>query len=251
MQISIIDWTNGLNARHQVGIDFLVAPPQAHYQNGMAERSIKSVKELLDKVYRNQRLSALSYQTAFQWTSNELNNLPLMLGSNYESFDKMDLITPNRLLKGSNIERCPSGPAVLATPSKAIQHQKKVYEAWVEAWKDQTLQSFIPRGSKWKTSSISQPEVDDAIVFTKKDQDSLGESMWTLGRVKSVEKSKDDKVRKLKIEYRNIDEKVFRETERTPREIAIIHKEGELAIVEQMNVAAKEANLAFIKENLP
>ena len=78
----------------------------------------------------------------------------------------------------------------------------------------------------------------------------LGEPSWRVGRIKSVQRSSDNHVRRVTIEYRNSDEKTFRTTERGPRQIAILHAEGDIELTDQLNDAARLANLAFSKETI-
>ena len=52
-----------------------------HNYHGQVERSIREVKKLFDTVYRGVKMDIMGYETCFAWISNELNNLPLCLGS--------------------------------------------------------------------------------------------------------------------------------------------------------------------------
>ena len=250
LQFSMVDWINDLNTKKQLSVDARICPVGAHNFSGQVERSIKSIKILFDTVFGGLKLTQLGYQTSFAWIAAELNNIPICLGSSYENFDRMDLLTPNRLIHGSNIDRTPSGPATLAAPSRTHQQQVKVQQAWMEAWQTQILQKFIPRSKKWRTTT-EEPKIHDIVVFPRKQGEVvLGEPSWRVGRIKSVQRSSDNHVRRVTIEYRNSDEKTFRTTERGPRQIAILHAEGDIELTDQLNDAARLANLAFSKETI-
>ena len=75
---------------------------------------------------------------------------------------------------------------------------------------------------------------------------SLGGPTYRIGRVREAVKGKDGLVRKLILEYKNANEKVFRTTDRNPRQTAILHRESEVELTQQLNIAAKEANLAVM-----
>jgi hypothetical protein len=45
-------------------------------------------------------MDIMGYETCFAWISNELNNLPLCLGSKYRDLGSLDLLTPNWVIHG-------------------------------------------------------------------------------------------------------------------------------------------------------
>jgi hypothetical protein len=61
----------------------LACPMCGHNYHGQVERSIREVKKLFDTVYCGVKLDIMGNETCFAWISNELNNLPLCLGSKY------------------------------------------------------------------------------------------------------------------------------------------------------------------------
>jgi hypothetical protein len=63
-----------------------------------------------------------------------------------------------------------------------------------------------------------------------------------VGRVAQVEVSdKDARVRAVSIEYKNSNESVFRTTRRAVRGVAVLHREDELELVQELNAAARAA----------
>ena len=104
MQISWVDVSHTLNSQFQVGVEYSPCPVRGHNYHGQVERSIREIKKLFFSVYRGIKLDVLGFETAFAWVSNELNNLPICLGSRYKGIDNLDLITPNRLIQGRRTE---------------------------------------------------------------------------------------------------------------------------------------------------
>ena len=220
----------------------------AHNEIGLAERSIREIKKLFNKVFSGMKLTDLGYETAFAWIATALNNIPLCLGSSYVDYDRMDLITPSRLILGRNVDRACHGPSVLGTLSEMKQQQLKIADAWQKAWTDQVMQKFIPRQSKWQKSDEQLPEKGDICIF-QRTETSLGGPTYRIGRVRHAETAKDGLNRTLTLEYKNSGEKVFRTTTRNPRQVAVLHHEHEVGLTEQLNQAAKRARLQFLKNN--
>ena len=250
MEISWVDVSTTLNARHQVGVEFEACPVGGHNFHGQVERSIREVKKLFDTVYKGKKLDIMGYETAFAWISNELNNLPLCLGSKYKDLDNLDLLTPNRLIHGRSNRRAMSGPCTVDKPSKMLEKMNEIFEAWWKAWHNEKLADFVVKPAKWFRSSPAIC-VGDIVVFQKKGQEqSLGTPIWTIGRVVKADPSPmDGKVRDITIEYKNLNESVFRTTHRAARSVAVLHKEGDLDLMQELSAASREATKAlFMKE---
>ena len=118
MEVSWIDVSSNLNAKHGVGVDFSPCPVGGHNVHGMVERSIREVKRLFQTVYGGLKLDIMSYETAFTWVANELNNLPICIGSKYKNLEHTDLITPSRLIFGHTNRRALSGCCSLGKPHR-------------------------------------------------------------------------------------------------------------------------------------
>ena len=70
----------------------------------------------------------------------------------------------------------------------------------------------------------------------------VGEPIWRVGRVTEVELSdRDLQARVVIIEYKNSRESVFRTTRRSVRKVAVLHREDEVELVQQINAAARAA----------
>ena len=212
------------------------------------ERSIKEIKKLFDGVFGGLKLDILSYETAFSWVSNELNNIPICLGNRYKNLERVELITPNRLMLGRNNSRSMSGEFKIQQPTRLMKQLELVFEAWWKVWASEKILDFVPQPPKW-TKNSGQVSAGDIVLFPKDTTDGNFDVVWKLGRVNMVMKSKDGKIRKLRIEYKNENESVFRKTDRAAREVAVLHHEGDVVLVEQLNAAAKSANLMMIQRS--
>ena len=245
----IVDIARELSTKYQVGIEYQTCPVGGHNAHGAVERSIREIKTLLNRVYSGLKLDLISYETCFAWIANELNCFPLCLGSRTSNLDNLDLITPSRLLLGRNNRRSLGGYVKMEGPSRLMEQMEKVYRSWWSVWKDEKLVDYIPQSPLWKTTS-GQPAVGDIVLFLKLESEaSFGSPVWRLGRVEDVEYSLDGVIRTVVISYKNDGEKIFRKTRRSVRKVAVLHHEGDLELVEELNEASKGAGQQFFLRN--
>ena len=243
MEISVVDITDFLKVNYQVGVKFSTCAVASHNAHGMVERSIREVKSLLNKIYKGLRLDIMSFETCLTWIASELNNLPICLGSRVDNLDHTDLITPSRLILGRNNHRALGGYARLSTPSRLIDQMDAVYDVWWKIWRTEKLIDFIPQPSKWKKTN-EQLKEGDIVIFLKADSENrLGEPIWRIARVKSVSVSEDGLARTAVLEYRNPNEKTFRTTNRSVRTVVVVHREGDLDVLQSLERAAQSADL--------
>lgn len=197
-------------------------------------------------MFNGLKLDSLGYESAFAWISNEMNNLPICLGSRYKDLSHLDLISPNRLLLGRNNRRSPVGCTLAPIPDKLMKQMKSVYDAWWNTWKEEKLVEYVPQPKKW-TKTTYVPQAGDVVLFPREEKRALlGQTAWRIGRVQSTEPGSDRKTRVAIIEYRNYKEKVYRSTRRSVRDLAVLHKEGTLELIDTLNKASKEANISFL-----
>ena len=251
MEVNLHDIEHTLDTRHQVGIEHEVVPVGGHNANGQAERAIKDIKKIFFETYNNLRLDIMGYETAFSWVCNEINNMPICLGSRYRDLENLDLITPNRLTLGRNNRRSLSGCATISTPSRMMNQMQLVYDSWWTAWKKEKIVCFAPQPKKWSNTSY-HPKIGDIVVF-QKDTQVYGEPVWRVGRIIEAEKRSDNHARKLVIEYKLGDTETpvellkFKTVNRSTRQVAVLHEEGALELIDALNLAAKEADINYIQ----
>ena len=251
MQISWVDVSYTLNSQFQVGVEFKPCPVGGHNYHGQVERSIREIKKLFTSVYRGVKLDILGYETAFAWVSNELNNLPICLGSRYKNLDNLDLITPNRLIQGRSNRRAMSGPCTIEAPSRMLEKMDDIFEAWWKVWSEERLADFVAKPPKWFRSDPDL-ELGNIVVFQKRGpEQAIGSPVWTIGRIVNVTKSAaDGRVREVEVEYKNASEKTWRVTHRAARAVAVLHREEDLEVLQGLNAAARDADRLHVSWQL-
>ena len=237
---------HGFNTSYGVGIEYLTAPVGGHNANGMAERAIQEIKRLYDLVYKGLKFDCIDFETSLAWISNELNNFPMCLGTEFRSLEELDLLTPNRLLLGKNNRACLSGPCVVAGPKRMVDKQVEISKAWWTVWQHERLPRFMPASPLWRQSDPAI-SVGDIVTFAKTGSEhKLGEPVWRIGRVIKAVKSADGQVRQAEVEYRHGDEATFRTTTRSVRTLAVLQKEEDIELTQELNLAARTANRLMI-----
>ena len=246
MEVNWTDVATSLNSQYGTGVNFEVCPPHAHYMHGAVERSILEIKRIFNAVFSGLKMELFSFETAFAYCANEMNNLPLCLGSRYDNLGSTDIICPNRLLLGRNNRSAPVGFTGMAAPSELVDQMSKVHKGWWKAWLGETIADYIPKPTKWSNTS-DQPAVGDVVIFVKESADDQpGDTIWRIGEVEKFEPSADGLVRKVWIKYKNNGRKKVEKVQRSVRDIAVLHRESELEIFEQLNLAAKDAAIGML-----
>ena len=91
---------------------------------------------------------------------------------------------------------------------------------------------------KWFKSD-QDPKVGDIVLFLKSDKEF--KKMYQYGIISDLKISRDQKIREIEIECKNVGEKSKRRTTRGTREVVIIHPVNELGLVRELNILS--ANL--------
>ena len=217
---------------HEVGVTFQVAPSGAHYMHGKVERKIRHVKESFDKHLHGHRLSIIDWETLGDQIANAINNLPIGVGNLCRDLENIDLITPNRLLLARNNNRSPAGTLeVTHDVSKLIEQNDNIFKVWFQAWVTSCVQhlTFQP---KWFKSD-EDIKVGDVVLFLKSDKEF--EKLYQYGLICEIHPGRDQRIRRVTVEYQNKDEKTRRKVSRGTREIVVIHPVGELGLVRELN----------------
>jgi len=227
---------NFYNIQHQLHTDhhviFQACPVGGHHIHGKVERKIREIKKSMEIAIQNERLSILNWETLVAEIANSINDLPLALGNVIGEFESMDLLTPNRLLFGRNNARSPAAPLQMTNdPSKLIQANERIFEAWFEVWMTSHVPKLMTR-PKWFTTE-RHLKVGDVIMFNK--HESQLKCVYRYGIVKDVNVGKDGCIREAVIRYRNDKENGDRETNRAVRKLVVIHPVDELSLYEELS----------------
>ena len=227
-ELSWFEVAHLISAHYGVGFDYEVCPPHAHYMHGAVERSIKEIKRILDNTFKGLKLHLLAFETALAFCCNQLNNLPICLGSHTDHLGHRDVLTPNRLILGRNNKRSPNSVTQVPSNSRLADQLEAIEKSWWKVWEAERLVDFVPQPAKWPRSN-NNLAVGSVIVFPMaKPKSPIGEVVWKYGKVSEIYPSRDGLVRKVKISYQNYKEEVWREVTRGAREVAVVHDEGDL-----------------------
>ena len=227
-ELSWLEIAHLISAHYGVGFEYEVCPPHAHYMHGAVERSIKEIKRLLDNTFKGLKLHLLAFETALAFCCNQLNNLPICLGSRVDYLGHRDVLTPNRLIMGRNNKRSPASLTNVPSNSRLAEQLEAIEKSWWRIWQSERLVDFVPQPAKWPRSNSNVPVGAIVIFPMAKPKSPIGEVMWKYGKVAEVFPSRDNQVRKVRLTYQNYKEEVWRSVTRGAREIAVIHEEDDL-----------------------
>ena len=128
-------------------------------------------------------MDIMGYKTCFAWISNELNNLPLCLGSKYRDLWSLELLTPNWLIHVRANRRAMVGPCTIKNPTCTLEKMEDIFQAWWNAWYNEKLADFVAKPPKWYQSGPAI-QVGDIVVFQKRpEEQKLGSPIWSADRV--------------------------------------------------------------------
>ena len=243
-EFSLADITKTLNGK-RCTIEYEIGPTAAHNYQGCVERSIKEIKTLFNATFHGLKLDVMSYETAFSYIANEINNMPICTVSRTDDIGHADLITPNRLIHGRNNRRAPTGPVRVEQPSRLLEQMERLYQSWWQIWLYERLPDYIPKPKKFGKTG-PQPKEMDIVVFLRAPDELVGDQLWRLGQVTHLITSDDGVVRQVIIRWRKHWKEEFHETRRSVRHIAILFSEDELTLVDHIRSASSQCNIAYI-----
>ena len=229
MRLNFNDLQHQLHKR--VSVEFTVCPVGGHNMNGKAERKIREINKSIERSAHKEKLSLMQWETLASIIANNINDMPINIGSKCD-VENLDLITPNRLLLGRSNQRSPTGEMVVCdNPSKILKENLKIYNAWFENW----LLNHVPKlmeHPKWFKGDKNL-QVGDIVLFTK--TDSPISSTYQYGMITEVEPSKDGIVRKVRVKYTNANESTSRETFRSVRNLVLIQSIDEMDFMDELH----------------
>ena len=238
----------------QIGMETHLKAVQSHGERGRVERAIRTVRSMLKRSgVHETKHSVMGWETHFAMVANMMNNVPIARterSSKSNRGEADEILTPNRLLLGRNnvrsLERMDrSGTNLDSVLEKNIKIQNKFYELLIK-----NIFELVPQ-PKWFKNDVDL-KVNDIVLYIHKESTHASEHYWRLGRVKEIKS--DKKPTKVLIEYKNVNEKKFRTTERMTRELVVVHKVDDLdfntAQHQQVLFASSHFSLRCSKEDL-
>ena len=212
---------------------------QAHHEHGRVERAIRGIRDVFAQqdVDRHKQ-SIISWETTLCCVSGVINNLPVArLSDATQGVREIDILTRNRLLLGRNNYRSPEGDFYV--PGKPGEMLEKIKDINRDFYKKlmENLSSFIDK-PKWHRGS-EDVQVGDVVLFMVEEKKIA--STWMLGIVEE-KISTDSRPGKWRLKYQNASESHYRYTERSSRDLVIIHKISDLDYNSKSHFEAMEAN---------
>ena len=182
------------NFCRQKKIEWIFNPPSASHMGGAWERMIRSVRQILKAIFKEQLVSDEVLSTVMAEVVNILNSRPLTRNSD-SALDEQPL-TPNHLL---HLRPCPDLP-----PGIFDKDDLSCRRAWRQAqylanlfwlrWTREYLPNLLER-KKWNTLRRNL-EVGDLVLLA---DESFPRGKWPLGRVVEVMPSRDGLVRTVRV----------------------------------------------------
>ncbi|XP_031560858.1 uncharacterized protein LOC116296887 [Actinia tenebrosa] len=179
------------------GLTWTFGPADSPWHQGAVESLVKLAKRAIHFAIANQRLSAPEFLTVCYEVSNLLNERPIGVLPCTDS--AINVLTPNSLLLGRaraiNPLRWQPQDSKIVTRYHLVQ---AVTDDFWKRWTELYAPSLVVR-RKWHTSNRNLLPNDVVIVADK----NTFRGEYRLGLVKEVFPSKDAKVRRVTVTYKN------------------------------------------------
>ena len=187
-------WVESLNVDHlgrvlcSHGIEWSFNPSYASHRGGVWERLIRSVKDGLNRVTREQTMTDEVLSTLLIEVERILNNRPLVpfLGDNV---DKLALRPSDILLMRNNGGILPEA-SIIDRYNRGWRQAQQLASAFWKRWSDEYLRTLLKR-QRWMNKQRNL-RVDDVVLVVC---DHLPKDQWPLGIIQAVEVSADGLVR--------------------------------------------------------
>ena len=228
------------------GIKFDVCSVGGHNEHGLVGRVIRTLQDSMEVAgIKTSKLTTLGLQTLCKLVENDHNNIPLgfKFDRDQDNTDVLKLITRNMLRVGRSNTRALAGPLRLPVgASELVDKVAKLYDAWFRIWSDSYVPKLLFR-PKWFNDDTDL-QLGDIVYFQKSDSDP--DTSWIVGRISGIDRSRDMRIRKVKIKYRNAVENFDRETDRNVRKLVKLWSEDQWNL--QDDLAALQDKLQFVSE---
>lgn len=178
----------------QKGIQWIFNPPAASHMGGIWERMIRSVRQILRAILKEQIVSDEVLSTVMAEVVNVLNSRPLTRNSDSPQDDQP--LTPNHLL---HLRPCPALPSNVFSKDdnnckRAWRQAQYLANVFWRRWTREYLPTLQER-RKWNETRRNL-KVGDLVLLT---DESFPRGKWPLGRVLEVVVSRDGLIRTAKV----------------------------------------------------
>ena len=182
------------------------------------------MKKSIERTIYHERLSVIQWEACAAEIASRIKDLPLALGNVFSDFESMDLVSPNRLRLDCNNNRSPcENITITSDVKKIIKSNQNVFNCG------------LPNIMHQPKCSRTEQDLKDGniVLFLKKDL--TINKIYQYGMVKSIEKSSDHIIQKVRVKYRNVNMSTDKEMYRSARQIVMIHPVHELDIIHILN----------------
>ena len=175
----------------------MFGPADAPWYQGAVESMVKGAKRAIKFAVNNQRLSASEFLTVCSEVSNLLNERPI--GTLPGADSELNILTPNSLLLGRATAKNPGGwqPQGNNPRNRYYLVQRVIDEFW-RKWTELHAPALVFR-RQWNTTTRNLRPGDVVIIADKNTM--RGE--YRLGLVREVFPSRDKRVRRVSVMYKN------------------------------------------------
>lgn len=191
--------TVGMRARSKkktAGITWSWSSVHQPSTNGVVERAVRSVKEILLKILLKTLVDRIQLATLIKEVKQTINSRPLVQLPR-GSVDDGEVITPNHLIFGHAMTQLPLGEAAVGRPTTTAKYwsQKQAcLKEFQQDFKNQYLDSLLRLKSHFEEEE--DPKVGDLVMTSvpfKKRQE------WPIGVICDIQPGIDARSRKLRI----------------------------------------------------
>ena len=194
-KFSHVDLTLRLQSEYQQGgIRVTVVPVGDKSANGVAERAIKTISEMLGEMFTGRTLSTFQLQTFVYFVCNTINGIPFALHkAGVGNLDPI-IICPYRLLLGHANRRALVAPVRAGKLNEHVQFIDDMVKAFHQTWSKTRLDLFV-NNRQAKDKIVTPVSKGDIVIFPKLSIELRpGTSLLRIARVRSVEEGSDGRV---------------------------------------------------------
>ena len=222
-KFSYVDLTLRLQSEFQQGgIRTTIVPAGDHSANGVAERAIGTIREMLGEMFTGRTFSILQLQTFVYFVCNTINGIPFALHKASVSNLDPAIICPNQLLLGHANRRALAAPVRAGNLNEHVQFIDEMEKAFHQTWSKTRLDLFV-NDRRAEDKIVTPVNKGDIVIFPKLSTElKPGTSPLRIARVRSVVEGSNGRVRALLLEYKTKPSKNYSVTERAPDEVTVV-----------------------------
>lgn len=178
------------------GLTWIFGPADAPWYQGAVEALVKSVKRAFAFAFHGKRFSAAEFLSVCYDIANVLNERPI--GSLPGSDSEISLLTPNSLLMGRATAQNPGGWQPQSQLCQRFQLVQQICDLFWKRWCELCAPALVVQ-KKWRIETRNLRKGDIVLMA---DKNSL-RGHYKIAIVKETFPSKDGKVRKVTLSYKN------------------------------------------------